>query len=108
MIPTEGAQINLFTAARKKVTEDKEVYWIVDHIPTGGKIYTCSTYTEARTIGNAFLQACSKPQSNDAKLVQESTGELFRKFIYGCHFVTCEHFSHFLEINYGHSKTHEL
>lgn len=60
--------------------------WIVDHIPTGGKIFICDSLLEAKIIGLAFFQACSKSLSKSTKEVIENTDERFKDFLYNKEF----------------------
>ena len=93
-IKVEGAQINLFTAARK-IVNGKKIYWIVDHVPTGSKIWVCDNYIQARVIGNAFLMACSKPQSEDNATIQETTDKKFKEFLHTKSYLTVENYSNY-------------
>lgn len=93
-IKVEGAQINLFTAARK-IVNGKKIYWIVDHIPTGSKIWICDNYIQARVIGTAFLMACAKPQSEDNTTIQESTDKKFKEFLHSKSYLTIENYSEY-------------
>lgn len=96
MIPVEGAQINLFTAARHIQTPE-ENYWRVDHIQSGSRIFDCATYTEARKIGHAFTQACSRSYHTDPSTILENVDARFSEFLYQEKYKTFEDFLTFVK-----------
>lgn len=73
----KGTKISPFIAARNIKGE-----WVVDHIPTGGKIFTCDSFLEAKIIGLAFFQACKKSLSKNKEEVMKNTNPLFKEFLY--------------------------
>jgi hypothetical protein len=101
----EGVYINLFVGSRH-IINDVENYWSVDHIQTGGKIYVCSTYSEARKIGLAFTQACAKPDSTDPNEVIEKTDVRFTDYLYQGKYRVFEDFKGYLDsLLTGNSQT---
>jgi hypothetical protein len=76
-LDVKGQKVSSLVGARKE--NDK---WIVDHIPTGGRIFVCDSFLEAKIIGLAFFQACSKAASKEPKEVLDNTDKLFKNFLY--------------------------
>lgn len=88
----KGKKISSIIGARQRDND-----WVVDHIPTGGKIFVCDSFLEAKIIGLAFFQACKLATSKDPNEIINTTDELFKKFLYNKEYKTFVNFIRFKE-----------